>query len=74
MTKPSRKASARLTAPNQAAAAAAATSRTASRGKAAGSSAVANAARRQFQKSEATAIQGHMRSSGQRKQAKRDAR
>ena len=35
---------------------------------------VANAAKRQFQKSQATAIQGHMRSSGQRRQAKRDAR
>ena len=74
MTKPSRKASARLAAPDQDAAAKAALSRTASRGKAAGSSAIANAARRQFQKSEATAIQGHMRASGQRRQAKRDAR
>jgi hypothetical protein len=74
VTKPSKKASARLTAPNQEAAAAAALSRTASRGKAAGSSAVANAAKRQIQKSQATAAQGHMRSSTQRKQAKRDAR
>jgi len=31
-------------------------------------------AERQFQKSQATAIQGHKRSSGQRRQAKRDAR
>lgn len=74
MTKPSKKASARLTAPNQEASAAAAESKTVSRGKAVGSSAVANAAKRQFQKSQATAIQGHMRSSGQRRQAKRDAR
>jgi hypothetical protein len=70
VTKPSRKASARLAAPDQDAAAKAALSRTASRGKAAG----AIATRRQFQKSEATAIEGHMRSSGQRRQAKRDAR
>jgi hypothetical protein len=74
MTKPSKKASARLTAPNQEASAAAAESRTASRAKAAGSSATANAAKRHAQKSQATAIQGHMRSSGQRRQAKRDAR
>jgi hypothetical protein len=74
MTKPSKKASARLTAPNQEASAAAAESKTVSRGKAVRSNAVANAAKRQFQKSQATAIQGHMRSSGQRRQAKRDAR
>jgi hypothetical protein len=74
VTTPSRKASARRTKPEQAAAARAAQSRTASRAKAAGSSAIANAARRQFQKSEATAIQGHVRSSGQRKQARRDSR
>ena len=65
---------ARLTAPSQEASAAAAESRAASRGKAVGSNAVANAAKRQFQKSQATAVQGHMRSSGQRRQAKRDAR
>jgi hypothetical protein len=74
VTKPSKKASARRAAPNQEAATAAALSRMASRGKAAGASAMANAARRQFQKTEATAIQGHMRSSGQRQQAKRDGR
>ena len=74
MTRPSKKASARLTAPNQEAAAKAALSRTLSRGKAVGSSAVANAAERQVQKSQATAAQGHMRSSGQRRQARRDAR
>jgi hypothetical protein len=74
VTTPSKKASARRTKPDQEAAARAALSRTASRGKAAGSSAIANAARRQFQKSEATAIQGHARSSGQRKQARRDSR
>jgi hypothetical protein len=74
MTQPSKKASARLASPNQEASAAAAESRTASRGKAAGSSSAANAAKRQFQKGQAAAIQGHMRSSGQRRQAKRDAR
>ncbi len=74
MTRPSKKASVRLTAPNQEAAATAALSRTASRGKAIGSSALANAAKRQIQKGQATGAQGHMRSSGQRRQAKRDAR
>lgn len=74
MTTPSKKASVRLTAPNQEAAAAAARSRTASRGNAIGSRALANAAKRQIQKSQATAAHGHMRSSGQRRQAKRDAR
>jgi hypothetical protein len=74
VTKPSRKSSARLTAPDREAAAASALSRAASRGKAAASSAAANAATRQFQNTEATAIQGHMRSSGPRQQAKRDGR
>src|SRR5712691_2446895 len=72
--KKSKKASARVTAPNQEASAAAAEAKTASRRKAASASAVENVARRQFQKSQATAIQGHMRASGQRRQAKRDAR
>lgn len=74
MTRPSKKASARLTAPNREAAANAALAGAASRGKAEGSSALANAAKRQIQKSQATAAQGHMRSSGQRRQARRDAR
>jgi len=69
--KKSKKASARVTAPNQEASAAA---KTASRRKAASASAVENVARRQYQKTQATAIQGHMRASGQRRQAKRDAR
>jgi hypothetical protein len=72
--KKSKKASSRVTAPNQEASAAAAEAKTASRRKAARSSAVENVARRQVQKSQATAIQGHMRASGQRRQAKRDAR
>lgn len=73
--KKSKKASSRVTAPNQeASAAAAAESKTASRRKAVRSNAVENVAKRQFQKTQATAIQGHMRASGQRQQAKRDAR
>ena len=72
--KKSKKASSRVTAPNQEASAAAAEAKTASRRKAARSSAVENVARRQFQKTQATAVQGHMRASGQRRQAKRDAR
>ena len=72
--KKSKKASSRVTAPNQEATAAAAASKTASRRKAVRSNAVENTANRQFQKTHATAIQGHMRASGQRQQAKRDAR
>jgi len=72
--KKSKKASSRVTAPNQDASAAAAESKTASRLNAVRSNAAENVARRQFQKTQATAIQGHMRASGQRRQAKRDAR
>ena len=71
--KKSKKASSRVTAPNQEASAAA-ESRTATRRKAVRSSAAENVAKRQFQKTQATAIQGHVRASGQRRQAKRDAR
>lgn len=70
----SKKAPSRVTARSQTASAATAESKTASRRKAVRSNAVESAAKRQFQKSRATAIQGHMRSSGQRRQAKRDAR
>jgi hypothetical protein len=71
--KKSKKASSRVTAPNQ---------KRPSRpqpprrplGEAARSNAVENVAKRQFQKSQAPAIQGHMQVSGQRRQAKRDAR
>lgn len=70
----SKKASARATASKQEASAAAAQSKTASQRKAVRSNAMENTAKRQFQKSRATAIQGHMRSSGQRRQAKRDSR
>jgi hypothetical protein len=72
--KKSKKALSRVTAPNQEASAAAAASKMASRRKAARASAVENVAKRQFQKSQATAIQGHMQASGQRRQAKRDSR
>ena len=72
--KKSKKASSRVTAPHQEASATAAESKTASRGKAVTSNAIENVAKRQFQKTQATAIQGHMRASGQRQQAKRDAR
>ena len=70
----SKKASARVRASKQEASAAAAQFKTASQRKAVRSHAVENTAKRQFQKTRATAIQGHMRSSGQRRQAKRDAR
>lgn len=70
----SKRASSQVTASNQRASAAATESKIARRRKAARSSAVENVAKRQFQKSHATAIQGHMRSSGQRRQAKQDAR
>ena len=72
--KKSKKASARVTAPNQDASAAAAEAKTASRRKAARSSAIENVALRQFQKTQAATVQGHIRASGQRRQAKRDAR
>lgn len=72
--KKSKKASARVTAPNQEASAASAASKTASRRKAIKLNAVENVAKRQSQKSQAPAIRGHMQASGQRRQAKRDAR
>ena len=72
--KKSKKASSRVTAPNQESAAAAEASKSASRGRAIGSSAAANAAKRQFQKTQGKAIQGHIQERGQRQQAKREAR
>jgi hypothetical protein len=72
--KKSRKASSRVTAPNQESAAASEVSKRASRGRAIGSSAVANAAKRQFEKTQGKAVQGHIQARGQRQQAKRDAR
>ena len=70
----SKKASTRVTAPNRDSAAAGEASKSASRGKAIGSSAIGNAAKRQFQKTQGKAIQGHIQARGQRAQAKRDAR
>ncbi len=70
----SKKASSRVTAPNQESAAASEASKVASRGKAIGSSAIVNAAKRQFQKTQGKAVQGHVQARGQRQQAKRDAR
>ena len=72
--KKSAKASSRVTAPDREASAAVAESKTASRRKAVRSNAVENVAGRQLQKTQAAAIQGHLRASGQRRQAKRDAR
>jgi len=72
--KKSRKALSRVTAPNQESAAASEVSKRASRGRAIGSSAVANAAKRQFEKTQGKAVQGHIQARGQRQQAKRDAR
>ena len=72
--KKSKKASARVTDASRAAAAADAESKSATRGKAIGAGALENAAKRQFQKTESTAIRGHVQARGQRKQAKRDAR
>ena len=62
--KKSKKTSARVTAPNQEASAAAAEAKTASRRKAARSSAVENVARRQFEKTQAAATQGHSAGAG----------
>ena len=74
----SRKASSRVTVPNQESAAASEVSKRASRGRAIGSSSVTNAAtnaaRRQFEKTQGKAVQGHIQARGQRQQAKRDAR
>jgi hypothetical protein len=72
--KKSKKASSRVTAPDQEASAAMAESKTRNRGKAIRSNAMENAAIRKPNKTQARAIQGHMRASGQRRQAKRDAR
>ena len=70
----SKKASSRVTALTLESAAASDAAKTARRGRAIGSSAVENAAKRQFQKTRGKAIQGHIQARGQRQQAKRDAR
>lgn len=69
----SAKASARVTAAGQEATAANRESGNVSRAKAIGSGAL-DSARRQFQKAQAAAVQAHVRSQGQRQQARRDAR
>jgi hypothetical protein len=74
MSVKSAKASSRVTAASREASAAAAASRSTARGKAIGAGSVENVARRQFQKTSATAVQGHVRARGQRQQARRDAR
>jgi hypothetical protein len=70
----SAKASARVTSAGREATAASQESGSATRGKAIGAAAVDNVARRQFQKTQAAAVQAHVRARGQRQQAKRDAR
>lgn len=70
----SKKASARVTAARASAAAGSREARRTTRGRAAGAGAVENAARRQFQKTRARAIQAHIQGRGRRRQAKRDAR
>jgi hypothetical protein len=68
------KASSRVTAARREATAAAEESRNTTRGKAIGAGSVENLARRQSQKTQATALRAHVRARGQRQQAKRDAR
>jgi hypothetical protein len=70
----SKKASSRVTASEQESAAAMSESQTAIRRIAIRSNARRSAAARQSNQTQAKAIQGHMRASGQRRQAKRDAR
>jgi hypothetical protein len=72
--KKSKKASARVTDASRTAASADAESRSATRGKAVRAGALESAARRQLQKTESTAVRGHVQARGQRRQAKRDAR
>lgn len=70
----SAKASARVTAAERETRAADAASRRATRRTSIAGAARDTAARRQFQKTRAKAIQAHVKASGQRRQAKRDAR
>ncbi len=70
----SKKASSRVTSANQETAAAAGAARRSTKRQAIGSSAVENVARRQFEKTAASAIHSHTRASGQRQQARRDSR
>jgi hypothetical protein len=70
----SKKASARVTSPNQETAGAAGAASRATQRKAIGSAAVENVAKRQFEKTASRAIQAHTHASGQRRQARRDSR
>ena len=70
----SKKASARVTSPNQETAAASVAASRSTKRKAIGSAAVENVAKRQFEKTAAKKIQAHTRASGQRQQARRDSR
>jgi hypothetical protein len=70
----SKKASARVTSPNQESAAAAGAASRSTRRKAIGSAAIENVSRRQFEKTASKTIQAHTRASGQRQQARRDSR
>ena len=70
----SKKASSRVTSANQQTAAAAEAASRSTKGKAIGSAAIANIAKRQFEKTAAKAIQAHTRASGKRQQARRDSR
>jgi hypothetical protein len=63
-----------VTAARQEAAAAADTARRRARRKAVGQASVENVASRQFQKTSAQAIQGHIAARGRRQQARRDSR
>jgi len=70
----SKKASLRVTSPNQETAAAAGAARRSTKRTAIGNSAIENVAKRQFQATASRAIQAHTRASGQRQQARRDSR
>jgi len=70
----SKKASARVTASNQATGAAGKASSRFTKRKAIGSAAIENVAKRQFEKTASRTIQAHTRASGQRQQARRDSR
>ena len=70
----SKKASARVTAANRVQAAAADAAKNVSRGTAMKAAAAKQTAGKQFDKTRAKAIQGHVQARGQRQQGKRDSR
>jgi hypothetical protein len=71
---PSKKASARVSAPQQSESARESIARRSARRKAADQASLGTRSQRQFQKTSARAIQGHIQARGQRQQAKRDTR